>query len=238
MDLMLAIDGMQTSKLEWTEFRVKFGLRQAQVTQNNAHPNTMPTTTYATRRCTPLASLFAACLLQASPHALADDAAFFTAVAPGVVKDNRTGLQWMRCSLGQNWSESGRTCTGAVKKYTWQGAQAQDIAKKLNAMGGYGGQTGWRVPTVRELQSIRYCSKGFALITRDLQDGQSALPSRCADGHSSPTIDLAAFPATSSILYWSSTPYPGDSSVAWYVFFSNGVIGGSNGGNYAVRLVR
>ena len=36
-------------------------------------------------------------------------------------------------------------------------------------------------------------------------------------GYSSPTIDLTAFPATSSILYWSSIPYPGDSSVAWYV---------------------
>ena len=184
------------------------------------------------------ALMAATCLLQASPHALADDAAFFTEVAPGVVKDSRTGLEWMRCSLGQQWSATANTCTGEVKNYKWQGAQ--DIAKKFNSMGGNGGKADWRVPTVRELQSIRYCSKGFTTSMRDLQDGQPKVPLYCNDGSTKPFIDMATFPATPVEFYWSSTPYAGYSSNAWFVSFGLGFINDHRGnhGHLAVRLVR
>ncbi len=202
----------------------------------------MPTTNNAPRRHTTLASLFAACLLLAAPHAMAQtgDAQYFTDVAPGVVKDSRTGLEWMRCSLGQQWSATANTCTGKVKEYNWQGAQ--DIAKKLNAMGGYGGKADWRVPTIRELQSIRYCSKGFDSSTRDLRDGQPKVPSYCNDGSAKPTIDIATFSAMPVTFYWSSTPNADYSSSAWVVNFSYGVIDSNldnyRYGSYAVRLVR
>ena len=209
--------------------------------QHNAHPNTMPTATNATRRHTSLASLFATCLLLAAPHAMAQtgDAQYFTEVAPGVVKDSRTGLEWMRCSLGQQWSVTANTCTGEVKKFNWQGAQ--DIAKKFNSMGGNGGKADWRVPTIRELQSIRYCSKGFTTGMQNLQDGRVKVPANCNSGSTQPTIDLATFPSTSLTLYWSSTPYADDSSYAWFVLFGFGDIssvGVSRSFNYAVRLVR
>lgn len=61
-------------------------------------------------------------------------AKYFSAVTPGVVKDNRTGLEWMRCRLGQDWNEVAEVCLGKVRKYTWQ--EALDIPDKLNAMGG------------------------------------------------------------------------------------------------------
>ena len=202
---------------------------------------TQPTCTFIKARIIAacLRALMAAtCLLQASPHALADDAAFFTEVAPSVVKDSRTGLEWMRCSLGQQWQATANTCTGEVKKYNWQGAQ--DIAKKFNSMGGYGGQTGWRVPTIRELQSIRYCFKGFTTSMKDLQDGQPKVPNYCNDGSTRPTIDSATFPATPAAWYWSSTPDAVDSSYAWNVdFYDGGIDFNSYRFNYyAVRLVR
>lgn len=56
-------------------------------------------------------------------------------------------------------------------------------------------QTGWRLPSIQELASI-------------------------ADpGLGSPTIDAVAFPATPASSYWTSSPYVGDASNAWYIFF-------------------
>ena len=202
---------------------------------------TQPTCTFIKARmiAASLRALMAAtCLLQASPHALADDAAFFTEVAPGVVKDSRTGLEWMRCSLGQQWSATANTCTGDIKKFNWQGAQ--DISKKFNSMVGNDGKADWRVPTVRELQSIRYCSKGFDTSMEDLKDGQPKVPYSCNNGSGKPSIDVATFPSTPDAWYWSSTPSSGSSSNAWSVFFFNGLIYDyyPRSYYYVVRMVR
>ena len=167
-----------------------------------------------------------------------DAAKHFSSVAPGVVKDSRTGLEWMRCSVGQDWSEKSKTCTGSVRTYTWQGAL--DIANKLNSVGGYAGRTNWRVPTIRELQSLRYCSNGFVSETIDLPDGAS-VPKKCAEGYTQPTIAKTVFPNMDSDKYgyWTSTPYAGNSSDAWYVFFYYGnFYNYGRSSNYAVRLVR
>ena len=61
-----------------------------------------------------------------------------------VVLDTRTGLQWMRCSLGQTWSGAG--CAGLANRYTW------DQATGLNS--GHAGLDDWRLPTVYELQGL------------------------------------------------------------------------------------
>ena len=168
-----------------------------------------------------------------------DAAKHFSTVAPGVVKDSRTGLEWMRCSVGQDWSEKSKTCTGSVRTYTWQGAL--DIAEKLNSVGGYAGSTNWRVPTVRELQSLRYCSNGFKSETIGLPDGVG-VPERCAEGYTQPTIAKTVFPNMHSNrnVYWTSTPNAGNSSFAWNVFFGRGYVNDFDlrDYDYAVRLVR
>jgi hypothetical protein len=70
----------------------------------------------------------------------------FEVVADGVVLDRVTGLQWMRCALGQTWD--GISCNGPNATYTWGGA--------LNAAENqtFAGQTDWRLPNVKELGSI------------------------------------------------------------------------------------
>jgi hypothetical protein len=76
--------------------------------------------------------------------------------------------------------------------------------------------TNYRLPNVKELASI---------VDRT---------------RSNPAIDPAAFPATPSQWHWTSTPYVGDSSYAWFVFFSYGNVYryGLRYDYYAVRLVR
>ena len=64
----------------------------------------------------------------------------------GTVTDIRTGLIWMRCSLGQTWD--GATCTGTALQYTWQ--QALQVAAGYT----FAGSSTWRVPDRNQLQSI------------------------------------------------------------------------------------
>ncbi len=77
-------------------------------------------------------------------------------------------------------------------------------------------QTGWRLPNVKELGSIVDRSRSY------------------------PAIDVAAFPATSSTLFWSSSPVAGYAGGgAWYVVLDDGRVDGSDrNGSGAVRLVR
>ena len=57
------------------------------------------------------------------------------------VTDNRTGLVWARCSVGQSWNIG--TCTGYPSTFTHQAA-LQHAAN----------QSGWRLPNRRELFSL------------------------------------------------------------------------------------
>ncbi|WP_159098519.1 DUF1566 domain-containing protein [Thiorhodospira sibirica] len=64
----------------------------------------------------------------------------------GVATHTKTGLMWMRCSLGQIWDNN--TCIGDASTYTWVGAlqTAQNTE--------FAGYTDWRLPNRRELMSI------------------------------------------------------------------------------------
>lgn len=188
-----------------------------------------------------------ACTLAASSAFAQDtsdkgaEAKYFTPVAPGVVKDKRTGLQWMRCSLWQDWSEKAQTCKGSVNIYTWQ--DALELVKKFNALGGYAGSTNWRLPTVRELQSLRYCSTRFESKTIDLQDGGRAVRSSCAGDPTKPTLPQTVFPGTphngSEVTFWSSSTYDGAVPFAWHVSFYNGYVDFyARDNEHSVRLVR
>ena len=119
------------------------------------------------------------------------------------VTDAQTGLVWRRCAEGMAWS--GSTCTGSAATYSHEGALARAQS-----------QSGWRLPSVKELASI------------------------AERGRSNPAIDSAAFPATPSTRFWSSTPFVGYPADAWVVNFRDGHVikYGRDYGYYAVRLVR
>ncbi|MDQ7048895.1 MAG: DUF1566 domain-containing protein [Enterobacterales bacterium] len=70
----------------------------------------------------------------------------FTINSNATVMDNKTGLVWMQCPLGQ--SLSGGVCSGNALTYTWEGAL---IAATSSS---FGGNSDWRLPNIKELASI------------------------------------------------------------------------------------
>lgn len=146
----------------------------------------------------------------------------------GTVTDTKTGLQWMRCSLGQTWN--GSVCTGVAKIYTWDAAMAagksQHFAEKSD----------WRVPNLEELNTLIYCSSGKRMEWRPMIFG--GLCERKGE-YRKPTLHADAFPNTPSNWFWSSLPLRNRTDNAWTFNFNNG--GASfhyKNNNYHVRLVR
>jgi len=161
----------------------------------------------------------------------------FVEISPGIVRDKRTNLEWMRCSIGQDWNELTQYCDGKATSYTFKGAQA--IARRLNQAGGYNSRIDWRVPKKEELASLIFCSKGYTggYTSKNIRPGFGS----CADGSLRPTIAQAVFPGTSRDFYWSSSSYEESSQWGWYVNFDFGAtmpnILGFEDFNH-VRLVR
>jgi Protein of unknown function (DUF1566) len=141
------------------------------------------------------------------------------------VKDLRTGLIWQRCSVGQYWD--GATCAGDAKIFSF------DEAPRL-------ARNGWRLPAIRELASLIYCSSGRMRFQEDPKDGGSMIGSTCGGEYSSPTINSGAFPNNGTYIFWSGSPNVSNSRDAWVVSFNFGFAseGFSRRDFFRVRLVR
>lgn len=137
----------------------------------------------------------------------------------GTITDTETGLMWKRCSEGL----SGKDCEkGKVKEYEWD--EAMQRFKNVD----YAGYSDWRMPTIEELKTLVYCSKG-------VKDKKSGM---CNYGSTKPTINHQAFPNTPQLV-WSGSPNALDSVNAWSVYFFSGYSSAFNRNhNLAVRLVR
>lgn len=146
----------------------------------------------------------------------------------GIIRDTQTGLDWMRCSMGQVWN--GHTCSGEANRYTYQ--DALNAAQQLNASGGYSGYSDWRVPSLEELRTLVYCSSGRPNYFKESN-------SWCSSGYSQPTIVHTIFPNTPGAFLWSATPFANHSSFSWAVLFSHGGASYSlQSSSFPVRLVR
>ncbi|NOQ36585.1 MAG: DUF1566 domain-containing protein [Methylococcaceae bacterium] len=160
-------------------------------------------------------------------------------VKGSLVKDTVTGLMWMRCSLGQNLDSP--SCKGKVVKYNWQ--QALNIAADFS----YAGYSDWHLPTIKELNTLVYCSNGKKIHYKEdgyddiKSEGDWGCDSENSGAYQKPTIKQTIFPNTPSSWFWSSSPNANynRSSRAWFVSFTYGCDDcGYNSYNYAVRLVR
>ena len=134
--------------------------------------------------------------------------AAFTVNADGTVSDSETGLVWDRCS----WGQTGADCSGGLADSSfWGDALVNAIAANGSAYKGY---TDWRMPNVKELESLVKI-----------------------DAVSAPTIDTTAFPSTSG-LYATSTVAAGlPGSHAFGVNFVTGQVQRFDGA-FRTRLVR
>jgi len=132
----------------------------------------------------------------------------FTDHDNGTVTHNRTGLMWQRCAEGQTWSAG--TCTGSANTMSWANALQAAVSARV------GGFSDWRLPNIKELQSI--------------------VEEKCV----SPSINNSIFPNTSASRFWSAAAYANHSGYAWYVSFRYGDAKGDNykSVSHQVRLVR
>jgi len=146
----------------------------------------------------------------------------------GTVTDVKTGLQWMRCALGQTWRDG--TCVGKGDSLRWK--DALQAADDFNQKGGYAGHSDWRLPTIDELKTLVFCSSGEPRAWND-----TGCP--CEGDYLRPVIDQTAFPATADSWFWSSSPSDGGSDYARGVNFHTGEVGVHNKDYHPyVRLVR
>ncbi len=149
----------------------------------------------------------------------------------GTALDTKTGLLWMRCSVGQTWTSS--TCAGEAKEFTL------DDARKLTT--NFAGYSDWRIPSIEELRTLVYCSNGkpdyFSLGKAAGSDfGCQGQPNR---DYESPTIVQTVFPNTPDSLFWSGSPVSYNTSDAWVVGFTYGYDNYGGRDDYRhVRLVR
>lgn len=68
----------------------------------------------------------------------------------GRITDTQSNVQWMACSLGQQWSEEGR-CSGAIQSLGYP--QALTRIEAINKQG-FAGYSDWRLPTQSELLDL------------------------------------------------------------------------------------
>jgi len=114
----------------------------------------------------------------------------YTDNGDGTVTDNNTLLMWEK-------KDTAGGIHDVNNAYDWNNSFAVFLAA-LNTNPCFAGHCDWRIPNVKELQSIVDYSK---------------------------TNPATSFPgATAAAFYWSSSPFAANSSHAWFVFFADGLV--------------
>jgi hypothetical protein len=114
----------------------------------------------------------------------------------------------MRCAIGQQLEKD--RCTGQAEKFEYSDATA--TGDKINRNGGKYGLSNWRLPTAREIASIRWCSDGFRL-EHNLGDSVSKDGQRCVLG--GVPISPYHFPNTSGF-FWGSIEVENNALVVYF----------------------
>jgi hypothetical protein len=139
--------------------------------------------------------------------------------------DDKLQYYYVRCvrgtSASQSFTDNGNgTLTDNISGRMWQ-REDDDMARTwLGALDycnnlSLAGHADWRLPNIKELESIT------------------------DDSTHTPVINVSAFPNTNSSGYWSSASIAGYVDNAWFVDFSTGYMDGSHkSSNYYVRCVR
>jgi len=160
---------------------------------------TTPTSTTTKSATTTSTTTFVRVLPPESPTNYTDN-------KDGTITDNYTNLLWVKCTQGM----TGTDCkNGSPSLREWSKARVECEGLKL------ANKTGWRLPTLKELQSI--------------VDSAS----------SEPAINKTFFPKTSNDPYWTDTSPAQYLGSKFTVIFSNGSVYFKDAGNFgATRCVK
>jgi type 1 fimbria pilin len=137
----------------------------------------------------------------------------------GTITDANTGLMWEKLSNGD----------GSVhdfnNRYTWAQAFSLHVAT-LNSTS-FGGHADWRVPNVKELQSIVNYDNVFSAVS-------PAFNTNCTS-----PCTVTACSCVQNIAHWSSSTYTYYPQYAWFVNFVDGLVNADfKTGSFSVRAVR
>lgn len=146
------------------------------------------------------------------------------------VTDRLSGLTWEKKNDGGAVHDKDNTHTWSMAgSFKENGTVFTSFLDFTNGAGGFGGSSGWRLPTIVELQTIML----------DFDCKGPALSANCTCP-SSPCVDFVLDPRnTVPSSYWSSTSFASYPHTAYTVNFGDGSVGGGgkNEPGY-VRAVR
>ncbi|MCF6236670.1 MAG: DUF1566 domain-containing protein [Gammaproteobacteria bacterium] len=118
----------------------------------------------------------------------------------GLVIDSKTGLMWKQCTEGTRYNVKNEQCDDEANVYTWQGLLQYIQQLNQGKIGNSRNYSDWRIPNIKELESI--------------------VEHRCM----SPAINLDVFSNTSRVSFWSSSTSFSSPYKAWAAHFDDGKI--------------
>jgi len=159
----------------------------------------------------------------------------YTDNGDGTITDNNTRLMWEKKddSGGIHDQDNRYTWWGGVSEgYLMDGTMVTEFLATLNAGGGFAGHTDWRIPNVRELQSIVDYEIPSPGPTVNAAFHNAAGCTGCTD------VTLASCSCTAASPYWSSTTNRENPLYAWDVYFAYGSVNIADKSSIRVRAVR
>jgi hypothetical protein len=160
----------------------------------------------------------------------------YTDNGDGTITDNNAGLMWEKKDDSGGIHDKDNTYTWGMvdPPYTMNGTMVTEFLAVLNTSPCFAGHCDWRIPNVKELQSIVDYEIPYPGPTVNPAFHNAAGCAGCTD------VTLASCSCTVSDYHWSSTTYRNNPNRAWFVTFNTGNVGfnDTKGTGTAVRAVR